>query len=243
MDKIDFISKVNTNAILDFGCADGYILNAIRMKYPKIRGLVGYDLDEQMVEIAKRKNPKIKATTDWNKAFKYITRFQRPSITLMSVIHEVYSYSKTPNDIKEFWNRVFNNKFKYVIIRDMMPAKAHGNIPVSPDDIEMVQSKMRGHKKYAKSFEKQWDNIFKSYRNLAHWLLKYSYKKNWAREVKENYMPINLETLKAKIPAGWKIIYQEHYIYKPVADKIKRDFGIDLKYPTHIKMIIENKRK
>lgn len=239
-DKIDFISKIKPDCILDFGCADGYMLNAMHQKYPNIQGLIGYDLDDEMVQRVHSKYPEIAATTNWNEALYLATEYDDIALSLMSVIHEVYSYGNGHN-IRQFWRKqVFNPKFKYVVIRDMMSSKEYMHEKPSEEDIKKLKQKLWRQRKYKKSFERQWGQITDNMMNMLHWLLKYDYKSNWGREVKENYLPVSIETVKSKIPSNWKITYEDYYIFQPVADKVKRDFGIELKHPTHVKMIIEN---
>jgi SAM-dependent methyltransferase len=242
-DKIGFLSKIKPDCILDFGCADGYILNQIRKQYPDIKKFIGYDIDDKMVTLAKSKFPEIKVTDNWKEAFYNATEYEHVALTLMSVIHEVYSYA--PNSVRNFWkNQVFNPKFRWVVIRDMVPSKQYMNLKPTKEELKKVNSMFssRYYKNYLyrKSFEKHWGPIDKNYLNLFHWLLKYDYKRNWKREVLENYFPVSVETIKSKIPNGWSIKYQDHYVYQPVADKIKKDWGIELRYPTHLKMIVEN---
>lgn len=43
MDKLFFLNKIDADIIIDFGCADGFILSKIRERRPDIF-LVGYDL-------------------------------------------------------------------------------------------------------------------------------------------------------------------------------------------------------
>jgi len=242
-DKIDFLSKINPDCVLDFGCADGYILNKLDQKYPNIKGLVGYDLDEKMINLIKSKYPHIQATDNWKEAVYLATEYDTIALSLMSVIHEVYTYSSS-KDIHRFWSQqVFNPNFKYVVIRDMMPSKEYNTLKPSKEDISKLRWKLWKMRKYRKSFEAHWGEITANMKNMLHWLLKYDYKSNWGREVKENYLPVSLETVKSKIPNGWKIIYEDHYIFQPIADKVKKDFGIELKYPTHVKLIIQNESK
>jgi hypothetical protein len=75
---------------------------------------------------------------------------------------------------------------------------------------------------------------------LVHFLLKYKYvQPNWSREVKENYFPFYREELLAKIPNEYEIIYHEHYVLPYLKNQIMKDFRIDLKDATHLKMILQ----
>jgi hypothetical protein len=246
-DKIGFISKIKPDCIVDFGCADGYILDQMIKKYPSVKKGIGYDIDDKMLQLAKSKFSSINFTNNWKEAVYMAGEYDDVALSLMSVIHEVYSYT-SGKEVAYFWkNQVFNPEFKWVVIRDMVPSKQYMNLKPTKEELKKVNTTFssRYYKNYLyrKSFEKQWGPIDKNYLNLFHWLLKYDYKRNWKREVLENYFPVSLETIKTKIPHGWKVILEDHYIYQPIADKIKRDWEIDLKYPTHLKMIIENENR
>ena len=58
-DKLYFLGKVDLDILVDFGCADGVLLNYISRVDKKTR-LIGYDLSLKMVNHAKNKFPHIK---------------------------------------------------------------------------------------------------------------------------------------------------------------------------------------
>lgn len=64
---------------------------------------------------------------------------------------------------------------------------------------------------------------------------------NWDREVKENYMPLFREDLLSMIPPKYRVIYHEHYVLPYLRRTVRNDFGIELKDPTHLKIILEYK--
>ena len=74
---------------------------------------------------------------------------------------------------------------------------------------------------------------------MIHYLLKYSYTHNWEREVRENYLGLSVEDLMKLIPNDYRVTYQEHYTLPYVAWQVKKDFGIDLRPPKHIKIVLE----
>jgi hypothetical protein len=76
----------------------------------------------------------------------------------------------------------------------------------------------------------------------VHFLLKYRYTKNWAREVKENYLPLTYEALLALIPAEHDPHYVDHFILPFARQEARKDLGIDIVDNTHIKLILERKR-
>lgn len=60
--------------------------------------------------------------------------------------------------------------------------------------------------------------------------------------MREDYLGLTLEELNAMIPKNYRVTYREHYTLPYVAWRIKKDFGIELKTPTHIKMILEKSK-
>lgn len=237
-DKLFFLSELkNIDCIVDFGCADGFILSQIEKSNPNIK-LVGYDLDQSMVDEAKKKS-KAFVTTNWNDVISKIEGYENVVLNLSSVIHEVYSYSNS-RQIADFWNnKVFSGNFKYIAIRDMIPS-----IVTSKEDWVSFEEDVRkvnklANKKQLESFEKIWGIIDDNYRTFLHYLLKYKYTDNWNREVRENYLPVSLEWLKTKIPSGYKIKYEEDFILDYLQQSVKKDFDIEIKHSTHTKMIIE----
>lgn len=47
-------------------------------------------------------------------------------------------------------------------------------------------------------------------KNLFHFLIKYRYQENWAREVQENYLPVSKEKLASILQSlGYKFIHKE----------------------------------
>jgi hypothetical protein len=237
-DKLFFLNKIDLDCLVDFGSADGTLLNYLHKYKPNIK-LIGYDIDENMINISRRNYNDIKFESDWNKVIENISTkdYNNTGLLLSSVVHEVYSYG-VGKEIKNFWNnQVFNNNFKYVIIRDMIPSTYFEKMNI----IDINKIKEKSNKQHLEDFQNKWGDIGENYRILLHWLLKYTYTDNWERELNENYVPLTIETLKTKIPNNWKIIFEEHYVYDFIKQQIKKEFDVELTDPTHLKMIIENK--
>ena len=240
-DKLYFLNMIKLDLLIDFGSADGTLLNYISMISPEIK-LIGYDIDEKMIEISKSKFSKIQFESEWNVIEKTIKENKNEKIGLLlsSVIHEVYSYFGS-KIINNFWNKqVFNDNIDYVIIRDMVPSSKFNKMNIT--DIEKIRKKSNA--KQLEEFEDIWGSINDNFRIALHWLLKYRYINNWKRELYENYVPVTIEHLKEKwIPSNWKIIYENHYTLDFIKKQVKKDFDITLTEPTHLKMIIKNDLK
>jgi len=232
--KLFFLNLIQTDCIVDFGCADGYLLETIRKYKPNLK-LIGYDIDNRMINILKKKKTDIFFTSDWEKVKDITNQYHRPTLLLSSVIHEVYSYG-TSREIRMFWEKqVFINSFHYIVIRDMVPSlKDMKYTPVYLNTIRKKSDPVQ-----LKSFEDYWGKINNS-KTLLHWLLKYSYKENWKRELYENYLPITIEELFSKIPSNWFKIYNKHYTYSFIKERIRKDYDVELELPTHLKLILEN---
>lgn len=245
VDKLFFLNEIDdVGLIVDFGCADGVMLNYISDLRPDIQ-LVGYDISQDMIDLAEKSDiwldkQKPLFTSKWNRISFIVKDCKRrgivTAITLSSVIHEVYSYGDEKS-IKEFWENLFNTGFDYIIVRDMLLSKkSHHESQLK--DVEKIYSSNDPH---IQEFESMWGSI-NDYKNLLHYLLKYRYNKNWFRELRENYLPITLEDMLSKIPTdSYSYEYYDHYVLPFIERSVKKEFGITLKEPTHIKLILKKK--
>ena len=69
--------------------------------------------------------------------------------------------------------------------------------------------------------------------------MKYRYVSNWEREVSENYLPLNIEDLIAKVSEKYRVVYQKHYVLPFLQEQVEKDFGIVLEDPTHVQLILK----
>lgn len=239
-DKLFFLNKVDFDVIVDFGCANGTLLSKVKIQKPNV-DLIGYDLDDTMVNKAHSLlGSDTLITNNWNVIVTELKKYKMPLLNLSSVIHEVYSYSNI-DDIKLFWkNVVFSGLFKYIVIRDMMPSLQIDRNKNFIDDVIKVRKKC--DPKQLSHFENIWGSIDKSYKTFCHYLLKYRYVENWNREVKENYFPLSLESMKSKIPNTYQIDYEKTFIVPFVQEQLMKDFDVSISQDTHTKLIIENKK-
>ena len=238
LDKIFFMDKIDATVFVDYGCADGTLINFLRNLFPEFE-YYGFDISEEMIKVAQNANKDISAnfSTNWNFIEEKI-RGKKSCVICSSIIHEVYSYG-TINDVETFWKRIFGNGFDYIVIRDMLPGKSIDR----RSDINDVSKVLKKAKKEALSnFESFWGSI-ENNKSLIHYFLKYRYTDNWSREVKENYMPITREELLSELPDNYEITYHEHFILPFLKTKVEEDFGIELKDNTHLKLILKRDKK
>ena len=233
LDKMFFIDKIfePVDNIIDFGCANGVLIRAMSFLFPEYK-YIGYDISEDMIEKAKELVPECSFHTRWNDIE---ADFTSSLLNISSTLHEVYSYG-TKESVDEFWDRVFGSGFKYIAIRDMMLSDSIG---LMSDDRDVERARGLFPEKL-KEYESLWGPVNIRF-NLIHYLLKYSYTENWDREVRENYLPVTVEALLAKIPPEYEIVYKEHYVLPYVKQQIKKDSGIELNDATHFKILLKRR--
>lgn len=235
LDKIFFIDKVDTQVFVDFGCADGELIKFLYSLFPDFE-YIGYDINPEMIKLAQSNvsnvSKNIHFTSDWKEVLDLISE-RKATLILNSVIHEVYSYSNLV-DNEEFWKRIFNGTFDYIVVRDMLPKQS---INKRSDINDIAYVRKRANKAHLKDFENHWGSI-EDNRNLVHFLLKYRWEENWEREVKENYFPLYAEYFLEKIPDKYHIDFYDEFVLPFTKRKIKEDFNICLKDTTHIKCIL-----
>lgn len=254
-DKMFFIEKLpfdkyNNWIFVDFGCADGVMENALAIVLEKLGvtgKIIGYDISESMINIAKSKfkdlsTPDLEVifTANWKDVSDMVTEDNDTKCVLIcsSVIHEVYSYANGKEDINWFWKIVNQTGFDYVCVRDMMASKSIEH-PTDEKTLETFYNHVNKSKpellKYIKEYEERWGSL-KENKNFVHYLLKYRWTTNWTREVNENYFSIPIEEFLSKM-RRFNIMHFEKFKVPFLENCWKEDFGIKIKDNTHIKAI------
>ncbi len=236
-DKLFFLDKIQFDNLLDYGCADGQLIEYLSSEFGSIPCYLGYDQDPKMIALANDKViPQSFFFDDIDLMDPILDQIGGDTAVLCSsLIHEVYSYGDK-DSVQEFWNRLFSGKFKYIVIRDLVILEKTRRLNTSLKDLSLLRDK--ADKELITSFENIWGPI-ENRANFLHFLLKYRYTANWGREVQENYFPLAVEDYEQIIPEGFKVIFKEHYLLPFVQSQVHHDFGITLADKTHLKMIIE----
>ena len=230
-DKLFFLDIVNDfDTFVDFGCADGTLMEYMS-NLTKETKFVGIDMNQDMLDLAKEKINNgvfIKDTVP-----KYKTQLREQiALNLSSVLHEVNSYCTNADECK-FWDSVNNNGYKYIIIRDMVYNDTQTRLAT---DEEIRKLRNFGDPKQISDFEDIWGSI-KYKKNLIHFLLKYRYKENWQREVKENYLGYSTDDIIKNINQRYKLIYRKDYVLPYLGKSVYDDFTIKINTPTHTNLI------
>lgn len=237
IDKVFFADKIpnDISLIVDYGCADGTLTGVLKELFPNAI-IIGYDIDEKMIAIAKEKYHDVIFLNKWKEVDNKIMREKgKSAVIVSSIVHEVYSYCK-PEEIIDFWDRIYFSGFDYICIRDMMVSMSVDR----PSDMNDVVKVLREYNrtKELMDFQANWGNI-ENNKNLIHFLLKYKYMEpNWEREVKENYIPLYKEDFLSQIPRDYDIMFHEHYVLPYLKEQVLNDIGIVIKDSTHIKIVL-----
>lgn len=243
IDKIFFMDKLDeqVSAVLDYGCADGALVDFLASIFPEIR-MVGYDMSEQMIAAAKERcaAPNASFHADLQEALQALARHgvtpDHMCVNLSSLIHEVYSYGDTQS-VDAFWRDINETGFRYITIRDMCcDQSAHR--PALKEDVLKVRRACSA--RMIEQFEACHGSLSDNY-NLIHFLLKYRYEANWSRECAENYLPLTMEQLISRLSSGYELIYFDHYVLPFLARVVKQDTDVTIKDYTHIKLILRRK--
>lgn len=243
IDKIFFMDKIDDTikVVVDYGCADGTLIRFLAPLFPEMT-FIGYDKNEEMISRAAAMNTYencvFYSQSDnflaWIQAHNYT--MDECALNLSSIIHEIYSYS-TEDEIDDFWYFVNFIGFKYIIIRDMCLDENAHRASLKED---LIKVKSNYPAAVLQEFEQEHGSICDNY-NLIHFLLKYRYKDNWQREVKENYLPYSTEYIASQIGTSYSLEYYDHYILPFLANVVKQDFDITIKDYTHVKFIYKLK--
>lgn len=254
-DKTWFLNMIDgAKEIVDYGCADGALLEYIRDAMAGVFDLTGIDIDEKMLHLAADRlndGSHTPVLLTQPEPFKDICgeTVHGACLNCGSVIHEVYSYG-TPESIEKFWDFAFGTGFKYIAIRDMAMSKTDILVSkekqsdalrkiglfnyVYPDAARRYEDYMRRAANLNKSHPYSYN-----WRDVIHYLLKYRYVANWNREMRENYLPLTIEEILLKISDNYRVKYYEHYTLPYLKDQVMNDFSIDLTTKTHYKLLLE----
>jgi len=237
IDKIFFADKIqDADLIIDYGCADGSLIKFLAAIFPE-QQFIGYDISTDMIQEAKKGNGHPNAVFEGNwdlingAILKAQSQGKRVCVVLSSMIHEVYAYGAKQAD--EFWERIWAIGADYIAIRDMMVSRTTSR-PADPLSVARVRQIFPSD--LLAQWETQWGTIEENW-SLVHFLLTYRYTANWDRELRENYLPLNLEDFMSLVPPTYSPTFIEHYTLPFLRGEIWRDFYIQLQDPTHFKAI------
>ena len=232
--KLFFMDKLNPDFILDFGCADGALVEAaINIKSELVAW--GYDLDSEMIKDVSEYGKGL-YTIDLKLALRCAKEARGTRVlVLSSVLHEIYS-ACGHDEIRALWKSIQDVGFDYIVVRDMLYDCCDEEVS-SGEHIDLFQFEPQ----LVAEFERVWGTT-SIRRNFVHFLLKYRYTENWHREVEEDYLSISrhelIETFKLM---GYEFEYWDQHSLDFIQESVYEHFYIKLNDKTHVKAIFKKK--
>ncbi len=234
-DKLFFLKYIDISEyslIVEFGCANGRLLRRIEpvvdMKNTK---LAGFDINDEILEIAKNISPEMTFTSNWDDILEMLKNNNRKSLIIFSsVLHEIdyQYYSSIFSKMKEFTT---------IVIRDMK-APISGSEPIDEPTRERISKRVSEWQ--FSEFEKKWgriDNKEKLYR----FLLMYTYLDNWDIEVNEDYFSTPWAEIDWNLEEEYNKIYSNSYTLEYKKEQIEKYFLHTMKDITHHQVIYTKK--
>lgn len=241
-EKLYFLNYLSPDIkyILDFGCADGTLIEALQNTGYTCFGV---DNDANMRVLAQRRLGVSLNTYIYSSLSEFL-RFNKEKVSqtaviLSSVIHEVFSYNSR-SDALSILHDIFNAGFKQICIRDMA---FNEDLYGTDTKVFADVSKIKNHNLY-ESYINHLGHDIKSYADLYHFLLKYNYPENWDRELNENYVIYSMQELLDIYKQSMKIHrysinYFEHKVLEYTQNKVYEDFKIFMDKATNYKVVYD----
>lgn len=235
---LEYIPEEDLDVIVDFGCADGTLTRAIANAYPKAC-VIGCESNKDFLKLAKEQpRQNLFYCSSWKEVEDLLSTFvdiTKKALILSSVIHEVHSY----DDPDFFWEQIVKlPNWDYIAVRDMGLSNSQANKPVDVATAlyfcDWIEDNPINDMQ-VKSFRSHWGRISTN-KALCHFLLKYRYKVNWEREVKENYLPLTIEEVLENM-RPYHPIYFRHWTLPFIEDCVKKDFGFSMPCDTNYKAV------
>ena len=235
LDKIWWLDKIgeDINTVLDYGCADGALLSMVHEMNPNL-SLFGYDFNDDMIELACQNVPNGVLASNCGAIYSLIPEKDTTILIASSVFHEIENYS---HDVASEYERIFNNGYRYIAIRDMFASEKSYGIS---DQLTVAKVRQQFHYDKIQEFEAHMGSLDCN-ENLLQFFLTYRYNENWDREVRENYFPHTIEEFLHKIPEHYEVVHFEHYTLPFLREQVRKDFGVQLTDFTHGKILLKLK--
>ncbi len=234
-DKLFFLKHIDIeeySLIVEFGCANGRLLRRIEPVINKQETkLVGFDINEEILEIAKNISPEMTFTSKWDEVLNYLKETKKKSLIIFSSVwHEISA---------DYHEKIFEEmkKFSCIVIRDMK-APITGAEPIDAPTRERIK-KMVPEWQF-KEFEDKWGRIDNK-KTLYRFLLMYTYLDNWENEIKEDYFSTPWAEINWALEKDFSIIYLNSYTLEYKKEEIARIFHHTMHDITHHQVIYVKK--
>lgn len=230
-DKCWWVDKLypEVDTVIDFGCADGSLWEAIKILCPQITKYYGIENNKEFFDILDNKSlphysflESLPKSIDWG----------RTIMVMNSVVHEI-CYYKSYVEFMVLLKEIRDKGVRHIAIRDMC---------YNCEDYLYYNF-------YNDIINSNYKDMFKQFvgegnpnelSSQIEFFLKYTYKENWDRECAEQYLWDWNFLTKTAIGNTMRIEVNQPFRIVPQIRQIERDFGF--KFPeflnTHRKMFL-----
>ncbi|MCW2317119.1 hypothetical protein M2322_002673 [Rhodoblastus acidophilus] len=234
------------NQYVDFGCADGSMLKSLGKLSPQAE-LVGVDNDLYQRSATLANVPNIGYVAS---SLDKVSVLESGSVlVLSSVLHEIMSAPEagnTPLDAARYfahwWAQIEKLGFDYIVIRDFGVSGylRHLKTPRAWLDA-VIGSSLEGEWGRMLQVSERWGlSCSASAYAFTHYLLKRTYVDNWARELDENYLALDRESLISLLTDNgqYRLKHFRGTQTKKFANDCERDLGITVDWGTHSEIVL-----
>ena len=213
---LDYLNMQDFDAVVDYGGADGTLLSIVKDFVRPDCEL--YCVEEYSYSTANIKSQGItyaseQQAMDWTFGKKYLLIFS-------SVLHEMLALPA----LGLIWGA------QAVAIRDMYFDKLLVDEP---------------HRREIEGIKARLSNAYSTYEtptlaDAYQLLLKYTYEENYEKESTEDYFCNLAKSLIDRLfvwQKTFKCLCHQTYILPYIKERVKKDWGIEMKYPTHLKSL------
>ena len=237
-DKLFFLKEIDINSydvIVDFGCADGALLEALCDKSilsNENTKLIGIEKSSTLTELCRaRLGDKVLIASSVYDVEDWLKKSKNTLAIFSSVLHECFSQEQFDVDGFDYLESMANT----IAIRDMRAPMIKGPIDGTTRarliKTLSVEDVMRFEGQYGRI-----DNIT----NLYRFFLMYKWTDNWEHELKEDYFSIPWSRIKESMANyGYHVIYEKDYILPYLKKEIAAKFQHNLRQPTHKQIIFD----
>lgn len=237
-EKLFFLDRIpkDVTVFADFGCGDGRLLANVAERRANVHFTLGYDRN---ADVLRTNSP----TSHWTPSLAtFEARIQalrkqghKVCLILSSVVHEVLSQGLS---WFKFWAMIRGLGCDFVAIRDMACS-----IDAKSD------TSQRGHEAAIRTgllddillYGTEGTFEFQNRADFLQALLKYRYTENLHAELAEDYFALSSEQWLnlTNVGSGYTVQHFDHHSVPWHRENWKRDFGLDIEDPTHIKIILK----
>ena len=231
LDKVWFLGKLEPciDTLVDFGCGDGSLSVIIDRVFPGKYRYIGIDNNPDVLSEAQAQGLEVYSSLSELPEIDY----GRSAIILNSVLHEVFSFSAF-GEAYALLEEMESKKFRHVAIRDMC-LNRKDKLPNYTKEI-MDSSYADAFRSFLEKTPTEIYPDIADYKVLAlEFMLKYLYADESAKS------KVYLWRWHAHIPdifSGYVKEFDSTCRVPWTIRQIRKDFGIDLQFDTHRKMLL-----